>query len=137
MRPRPTPSRTPRRLEERQRHRVGGQGTPQAGGAPTRGRQRTAPPDQKADNGRITLKSIGAGGREESVTLDIPRPAIPSAVVALMTRKESSDRPSQMGDVVADEVGGGLVVLSSITPATSGSGLNRRLAPSQRPTTRC
>ena len=73
--------------------------------------------DQKADNGRITLKSIGAGGREESVTVDIPRPAIPSAVVALMTRKESSDRPSQMGDVVADDVGDGLVVLSSITPA--------------------
>ena len=39
----------------------------------------------------------------KSVTVDIPRPAIPSAVVALMTRKESSDRPSQMGDVLADE----------------------------------
>ena len=90
--------------------------------------------DQKADNGRITLKSIGAGGREESVTIDIPRPAIPSAVVALMTRKESSDRPSQMGDVVADDVGGGLVVLSSITPATTtGSGPSRRLAPSLSP----
>ena len=75
--------------------------------------------DQKADNGRITLKSIGAGGREESVTVDIPRPAIPSAVVTLITRKESSDRPSQMGDVVADDVGDGLVVLSSITPATT------------------
>ena len=49
--------------------------------------------DQKADNGRITLKSIGVGGREESVTVDIPRPAIPSAVVALMTRKEF-ERPS-------------------------------------------
>ena len=51
-----------------------------------------------------------------------------------MTRKESSDRPSQMGDVVADEVGGGLVVLSSITPATTlGLGSRRRLAPSQSP----
>jgi hypothetical protein len=90
--------------------------------------------DQKADNGRITLKSIGVGGREESVTVDIPRPAIPSAVVALMTRKESSDRPSQMGDVVADDVGDGLVVLSSITPAaTTGSGPTRRLAPSLSP----
>jgi len=90
--------------------------------------------DQKADNGRITLKSIGAGGREESVTVDIPRPAIPSAVVALMTRKESSDRPSQMGDVVADDVGDGLVVLSSITPATTiGPGPSRRLAPSLSP----
>ena len=49
--------------------------------------------DQRADNGRITLKSIGAGGREESVTIDILRPAIPSAVIALMTRKDTGDRP--------------------------------------------
>src|SRR5262249_14914723 len=89
--------------------------------------------DQKADNGRITLKSIGAGGREESVTVDILRPAIPSAVVALMTRKESSDKPSQMGDVVSDDVGGGLVVLSSITPAGAGTGASRRGTPSQSP----
>ena len=68
------------------------------------------------------------------MSVDIPRPAIPSAVIALMTRKESSDRPSQMGDVVADDVGDGLVVLSSITPAaTTGSGPARRLAPSLSP----
>ena len=89
--------------------------------------------DQKADNGRITLKSIGAAGREEAFTLDLPRPAIPSAVVALVTRNQSSERPQAMGDVVADDIGGGLVVLSSITPASSGSGLNRRQAPSQAP----
>jgi len=90
--------------------------------------------DQKADNGRILLRSIGASGREEQVTVDLPRPAIPSAVVALVTRKESSDRPSQMGDVVAEDVGDGLVVLSSITPAAATpGGPNRRLAPSQSP----
>jgi hypothetical protein len=89
--------------------------------------------DQKADNGRITLKSIGPSGREETVTIDIARPAIPSAVVALITRKDSGDRPSAMGDVVADDVGGGLVVLSSITPAGTGAGPNRRLPPTQSP----
>jgi hypothetical protein len=89
--------------------------------------------DQKADNGRITLKSIGAAGREESFTLDLPRPSIPSAVVALVTRNQSSERPAAMGDMVADDIGGGLVVLSSITPASSGAGLNRRQAPSQAP----
>jgi hypothetical protein len=89
--------------------------------------------EQKADNGRITLKSIGPSGREESVTLDILRPAIPAAVVSLITRKESGDRPSQMGDVVADEVGGGVVVLSSITPAASAAGSRRRLVPSLSP----
>jgi uncharacterized protein len=91
-------------------------------------------PEQKAENGRITLRSIGANGREESVTIDIPRPAIPSAVIALMTRKESSDRASQIGDVVAEDVGGGLVVLNSITPSGTGSGgAARRIAPSQTP----
>ena len=89
--------------------------------------------DQKADNGRITLKSLSAAGREEASTLDLPRPAIPAAVVALVTRNQSSERPSPMGDVVADDIGGGLVVLSSITPASSGSGLSRRQAPSQAP----
>ncbi len=89
--------------------------------------------EQKADNGRITIKSIGAGGREELVTLDILRPAIPAAVVSLITRKETGDRPSQMGDVIADEVAGGVVVLSSITPTASAGGVSRRLAPSLSP----
>jgi len=92
-----------------------------------------SPLDQKAENGRITLKSVGAAGREEAFTLDLPRPAIPSAVVALVTRNQSTERPSQMGDVVADDIGGGLVVLSSITPTASSSGSGRRQAPSQAP----
>jgi hypothetical protein len=90
--------------------------------------------EQKADNGRITLKSIGANGREESVTIDILRPPIPAAVVSLITRKESSDRPSAMGDVIADDLGGGLVMLNSITPTSIGAAsAARRVAPSQTP----
>jgi len=89
--------------------------------------------EQKADNGRITLKTIGANGREESVTLDLLRPAIPAAVISLITRKETGDRPTQMGDVVADEVGGGVVVLSSITPVAATAGASRALAPSLSP----
>ncbi len=108
-----------------------------AGSGQARPREAPAPDtsnDQKADHGRILLRSIGPGGRQEQVTVDLPRPAIPSAVVALITRKESSDRPSQMGDVIADEVGDGLVVLSSITPAMPQPGAPaRRLAPSQSP----
>jgi uncharacterized protein len=102
-------------------------------GAPSPGAPGDGAPDQRADNGRITLKSSGAAGREEAFTLDLPRPAIPAAVVALVTRNQSSERPQSLGDVVADDIGGGLVVLSSITPASSGSGLNRRQAPSQAP----
>lgn len=99
----------------------------------------TAPPpavdalgEQKADNGRISLRTVGAGGREETVTIEIPRPAIPAAVVQLMTRKDTGDRPSQMGDVLADDVGGGLVVLSSVTPAATGPGGRlRNVSPGQ------
>jgi uncharacterized protein len=87
------------------------------------------PAEQKADNGRITLKTIGAGGREEAVTIDIPRPAISAAVVQLMTRKESSDRASQIGDVLADDVGGGLVVQNTVTPTVTGPGAARRASP--------
>jgi hypothetical protein len=86
--------------------------------------------EQRADNGRITLKTQVAGGREEAVTLDLPRPAIPAPVIALITRKESSERPSQIGDVIADEIGDGLVVLSSITPT---GGIARRGVSAQSP----
>ena len=69
----------------------------------------------------------GAGGREETVTLELPRPPIPAAVLQLITRKDAGDRPSQMGDALADDVGGGLVVLSSVTPV-SGPGVPRKAA---------
>src|SRR5262249_6128508 len=91
--------------------------------------------EQKADNGRITLKSIGAGGREEAMTIDLPRPPIPAAVVSLVTRKESSDRPSQMGDVIPADVGEGFGFLTRIMPTSAGpgGGIARRMAPSQTP----
>ncbi len=38
--------------------------------------------EQKADNGRVTLRVVGASGRAEALTLDLLRPAIPGAVVA-------------------------------------------------------
>ncbi len=87
--------------------------------------------EQKADNGRIALRIVNATGREETVTLDLPRPAIPAAVIQLITRKDTGERPSQMGDVLADDVGNGLVVLSSVTPIATSPGLPRRASPDQ------
>jgi hypothetical protein len=89
--------------------------------------------DQKADNGKINLRIVSEGGREEVVALDIVRPAIPASVVALVTRRESPDRPSQLGEQVLDQIPGGLTVMSTVALATSaGAGGGRRhLSPSQ------
>jgi uncharacterized protein len=87
--------------------------------------------EQKADHGRIMLKTITAGGREETVALELPRPGIPAAVIQLITRKDTGERPSPMGDALADDVGGGLVVLSSVTSLGTGPGGARKAAPGQ------
>jgi lysophospholipase L1-like esterase len=86
--------------------------------------------DSKADHGRIALRTMAASGREETVTLELPRPAIAAPVLQLITRRDNGDRPSQMGDVLADDVGGGLVVLSSVTPV-AGPGVPRKAMPGQ------
>jgi hypothetical protein len=88
------------------------------------------PAESKADPGRISLRTVTAAGREETVTLELPRPAIPAAVLQLITRRDAGDRPSQMGDALADDVGGGLVVLSSVTPV-AGPGMPRKAMPGQ------
>lgn len=91
--------------------------------------------DQAADNGRISLKTVTPTGREDVVTLDIVRPAIPASVVALVTRKESADRASQMGDVLVDRIASGITVMSTFTPPSSsaagGAGRSGRLSPTQ------
>jgi hypothetical protein len=106
----------------------GGSATAAAGGGtPSQG-------DQAADNGRISLKTVTAGGREDVVTLDIVRPAIPASVVALVTRKESPDRASQLGDVLVDRIASGINVMSTFTPpssAASGGTGRGRLSPTQ------
>jgi hypothetical protein len=88
------------------------------------------PAESRADNGRISLRTVTTAGRDETVTLDLPRPAIPAAVLQLITRRDTGDRPSQMGDALADDVGGGLVVLSSVTPL-AGPGVPRKAMPGQ------
>lgn len=78
--------------------------------------------EQKADNGKISLRTTTASGREETVTVDILRPAISAQVVQLVTRRESPDKPSQMGATLTDHIPGGLTVMSSVTP-DAGSGI--------------
>ncbi len=91
--------------------------------------------DQRADNGKINLRIVSANGREEIVALDIIRPAISASVVALVTRRESKDRLSQLGEQVIDQIPGGLTVMSTVALATAAgqAGGRRRLSPSQSP----
>lgn len=84
--------------------------------------------DQKADNGKITLKTATASGREETVTIEIVRPAIPASVVSLMARREGG---GQMGDLLVDQIAGGLTLMNSVTP--SGQKGPGKLSPSQAP----
>lgn len=86
--------------------------------------------EQSADNGRISFKAAGANGREETVTVDIIRPAIPASVLSLVTRRASSEKASNIGEAIVDQIPGGLTVMSSITPAGAS---RRKLSPTQSP----
>lgn len=114
---------------------AGGAGAHGAGGTQAQGAEAGGSGDQKADNGRINLRIVSETGREEIVALDIVRPAISASVVALVTRRESVDRPSQLGESVVDEIPGGLTVMSTVALATGAgqAGGHRRLSPSQSP----
>ncbi len=92
--------------------------------------------DQKADHSRVALRMSAAatGGKDETVTVDIVRPALPASVIAAVTRKESADKPSQMGESLLDQIAGGITVMSSITPPNdAGGGARRKLSPTQSP----
>lgn len=84
--------------------------------------------DQKEDNSKIVLKMVSASGREETQTIPIVRPAIPASVVAIMARREAS---GQRGDMLVDQISGGLTLMSSISP--SGNRDRGRLSPTQAP----
>jgi hypothetical protein len=88
----------------------------------------------RADNGRITVKVAGTGGKEENIALDILRPALPASVIAAVTRRESPDRASQVGDSITSEISGGLTIVSSVSTSADGAAVDRRrLPPTQTP----
>ena len=90
--------------------------------------------DQKADDGVVALRSI-QDGVAKTEKIKILRPAISAAVLALLTRKQSTERAARLGDNVAVELSGGLIALSSVTTLSSGpaTGSRGRLSPSQSP----
>jgi uncharacterized protein len=93
--------------------------------------------DQKAETVRISIRQVGATGREETQTIDIVRPAIPAAVIALLTRRESADQATVVGDAVIDDIGNGLSVMNTITSSgeaqTNATTGRRKLPPTHTP----
>ncbi len=89
--------------------------------------------DQKADNSVISLRTV-ENGQTKVEKIEIIRPPIPATVLALLTRKQSTNKPSQIGDNVAAELPGGIMIVSSITSVTDQQGNGRRnLSPTQSP----
>jgi uncharacterized protein len=102
-------------------------------GAASKGTSRVMPGDGggevRADSGRITLKVASAGGKEETIAIDIVRPSLPASVVAAVTRRESPDRASQVGDSITSEISGGLTIVSSVSMSADGATVDRRRVP--------
>ncbi|MEO1544013.1 MAG: DUF459 domain-containing protein [Pseudomonadota bacterium] len=90
--------------------------------------------EQKQDNSRINLSTIDPRGREQIISVDIVRPAIPASVVALVTRKQREDKLTPMGDTLVDQINGGINIMSSVMPANQlAAGAGRRFSPAQTP----
>lgn len=90
--------------------------------------------EQKQENSRISLSTIDQRGREQIISIDIVRPAIPASVVALVTRKQREDKLTPMGDTLVDQINGGINIMSSVMPANQlAAGAGRRFSPAQTP----
>jgi uncharacterized protein len=87
----------------------------------------------KADNSRVTLTAGSESGRQETVTVDLPRPAISGNLMALLTRRAASDRANQPGEVLVREIPGGLTLSRTISSTASPGAPQRRALPSQTP----
>ncbi len=108
---------------------------PGAKPGPTATRQPVVPSegDLKADNSRRAVPEAGTSGRSETVTIDLPRPAIPGSLMALLARRAASDRASQPGEALVREIPGGLTLSRTISMAATPGTLQRRALPSQTP----
>ena len=87
--------------------------------------------DQKADHGTVTVE-VERDGERRKLQIKLPRPAISAAVMALVTRKQSPDRPARLGDSAVQVIAGGVPLLSTITPSNPTYIARRRnLSPTQ------
>ena len=86
---------------------------------------------QKAESSRIVLHFPSLTGRDEtSQQIELVRPAVSAAVIALLTRKETVEAAQQPFDLLIDDVGDGLSVTTMVTATADGPAASgRRRAP--------
>ncbi|MBU2531433.1 MAG: DUF459 domain-containing protein [Alphaproteobacteria bacterium] len=87
---------------------------------------------QKADDGAVIFETL-VDGKVSRTTLTLPRPALSAAIMSLVTRNQSPDKPARLGDNAVQVVDGGVPLLSTVTPANqSALALSQRqLSPTQ------
>ena len=111
-----------------------GQGSGQAAQAIASAPQRANPSegDQKAETSRVSLRLPGISGREDVMQVEIVRPAISAAIIALLTRKETVDVVQQPFELLADDVGDGVSVSTMVTALTETAGGAHRRGPTNQ-----
>ena len=87
---------------------------------------------QKADNGSFNFTTV-VNNKPVSIKLDLPRPALSAAIITLVTRNQSKDKPARFGDNAVQIASGGVPLLSTVTPADESALAlrGRRLSPTQ------
>ncbi len=89
--------------------------------------------DQRADNGKVSFRTNGPDGKPQTVTMDIPRPALAASVIAIVTRRDKGDKPSPVGETLTDTLSNGLMVMRSVTPASGARRDQSASSPTQQP----
>lgn len=89
--------------------------------------------EQVADDSKVEIKIRDENGDLRDLKFDVVRPAIPSSVVALVTRKQSRNKAAQLGEQMVGQIGGGLSLISTVTPASAAlvDSRRRKLSPAQ------
>lgn len=87
---------------------------------------------QVANDGSFQFDAI-VDNASRKVRLELPRPALSAAVMALVTRNQSKDKAARLGDNAVQVIEGGVPLFSTVTPADqSALALSRRrLSPTQ------
>jgi len=87
---------------------------------------------QKANDGSVEYQML-IGNKQRKVVLKLPRPALSAAIMTLVTRNQSKDKPARFGDNAVHVTVDRIPLLSTVTPADQSALAlrKRRLSPTQ------